>query len=56
MKKKSFAAIIASLIILCIASGAIYLRKTYVKIEGHIYKTDGHYYKIPQERHFIPYR
>ena len=40
MKKKSFAAIIASLIILCIASGAIYLRKTYVKIDGHIYKTD----------------
>ena len=40
MKKKSFAAIITSLIILCIASGAIYLRKTYVKIYGHIYKTD----------------
>lgn len=40
MKKKSFAAIIAALILLCIASGAAYLRKTYVKIEGHIYKTD----------------
>ena len=40
MKKKSFAAIIALLIILCIASSAIYLRKTYVKIDGHIYKTD----------------
>ena len=40
MKKKSFATIIASLIILCIASGAVYLRKTYVKIDGRIYKTD----------------
>ncbi|HPY84515.1 MAG TPA: hypothetical protein PLS20_05720 [Ruminococcus flavefaciens] len=42
MKKKSFAAIIASLIILCIAfaSGAVYLRKTYVKINGKIYKTN----------------
>ena len=40
MKKKSFVAIIASLILLCIASGAVYLRKTYVKIDGKIYKTD----------------
>ena len=38
--KKKVAAIIAALILLCIASGAVYLRKTYVKIEGHIYKTD----------------
>ena len=38
--KKKVAAIIAALILLCIASGAVYLRKTYVKIEGHICKTD----------------
>lgn len=40
MKKKSFAAIIAALILLCSASGAVYLRKTYVKINGKIYKTN----------------
>lgn len=38
--KKIFAAIIAALILLCIASGAVYLRKTYVKIEGRICKSD----------------
>lgn len=38
--KKALAAIIAALILLCIASGAVYLRKNYVKIEGRICKSD----------------
>lgn len=38
--KKKVAAIIAALILLCIASSAVYLRKTYVKINGKIYKTN----------------
>lgn len=38
--KKTLSTIIAALILLCIASGAVYLRKTYVKIEGRICKSD----------------
>lgn len=38
--KKALSAIIASLILLCIASGAVYLRKNYVEIEGRICKSD----------------
>lgn len=38
--KKTLLTIIAALILLCIASGAVYLRKNYVKIEGRICKSD----------------
>lgn len=38
--KKALVAIIATLILLCIASGSIYLRKKYVIIDGNIYKSD----------------
>ncbi len=38
--RKTLSSIIAALILLCIASGAVYLRKTYVKIEGRICRSD----------------
>lgn len=38
--KKTLSAIIAALILLCSVSGAVYLRKTYVKIEGRICRSD----------------
>ena len=39
--KKKVAAIIAALILLCIASSAVYLRKTYVKINGKTFRIVG---------------